>query len=564
MGPERRMEACMGEREELQKQEMVCQGEKIILRRMEEADTHHIVAWRNNPRVRACFIYRKEFTPQGHQGWIRDQIEPGHARQWILCEKSSGTPVGSVYFRDIDRKKKEAEYGIFIGEDRAAGKGYGTEAARLAVSCGFCEMGLERIILRVFTDNTAALRSYEAAGFRIVEFLPAVECSDGEKKDMLLMELHKKDWELQRTAGIQSKKESGDRFQGAGSTEGESGTESQGNLDLDAGSCMVSYVIPCYRSAQTLPAVVEEIRQTMELLKQEGKKYLYEIILVNDCSPDDTFSVIRKLRSADPSRIRGINLAKNFGQHAALMAGFQLVKGDIILCLDDDGQTPADEAGKLLAAIEEGMDVVYAKYEHKQHSLFRNFGSYMNEEMARIMLGKPRDLYVSSYFAARRFVIEDMKKYTNAYPYVIGLVLRAAGRIGNVTVCHREREVGTSGYTLRKLLALWFNGFTAFSVKPLRVATAVGCTCSGAGFLYGIYTIIKKLVNPAVPLGFSSLMAATVFMGGMTMIMLGLVGEYVGRMYISMNNSPQYVIREIVGEQDSSCSFVRKDQGDQK
>ncbi|MCI6552591.1 MAG: glycosyltransferase family 2 protein [Lachnospiraceae bacterium] len=311
---------------------------------------------------------------------------------------------------------------------------------------------------------------------------------------------------------------------------------------------LVSFVIPCYRSEQTLSGVVAEIKTAMGLLQKEGKKYDYEIILVNDCSPDDTFFVIRGLCRED-ERIKGINLAKNFGQHAALMAGFQFVKGDITVCLDDDGQTPADEVGKLLAAIEEGLDVVYAKYQHKRHSLFRNFGTYMNEEMARVMLGKPKELYVSSYFAARRFVIEDMKRYTNAYPYVIGLVLRAAGRVGNVSVAHREREVGASGYTFGKLLGLWFNGFTAFSVKPLRIATAIGCTCSAAGFLYGIYTVIKKWVNPHVPLGFSSLMAATVFMGGMTMMLLGLVGEYVGRMYISMNNSPQYVIREMINEE---------------
>ena len=143
-----------------------------------------------------------------------------------------------------------------------------------------------------------------------------------------------------------------------------------------------------------------------------------------------------------------------------------------------------------------------------------------------------------------------MKKYTNAYPYVIGLVLRTTKRISNVSVCHREREIGSSGYTFGKLLELWFNGFTAFSVKPLRLATAVGCMCSVCGFLYGIYTVIKKLVNPNVPMGFSSIMAAIVFMGGMMMMMLGLVGEYIGRMYISMNNSPQFVIRETINEEE--------------
>lgn len=305
----------------------------------------------------------------------------------------------------------------------------------------------------------------------------------------------------------------------------------------------ISYVIPCYKSALTITGVINEIQSAMENLKQ----YTYEIVLVNDCSPDNTFEVIENL-AKQYDNICGIDLAKNFGQHAALMAGFHYITGDILVCLDDDGQTPADEVGKLLQEIENGQDVVYAKYEHKRHSLFRNFGSVVNEKMAQFLLGKPKELYVSSYFAARRFVVEEMLHYDKSYPYVIGLVLRTTKRITNVTVNHREREIGTSGYTFSKLIALWMNGFTAFSVKPLRIATWIGIACAVLGFIYGIYTVIKKFINPAVPVGFSSMMAALMFIGGMILFMLGLLGEYMGRMYISMNNAPQYVIRDIVNE----------------
>ena len=306
---------------------------------------------------------------------------------------------------------------------------------------------------------------------------------------------------------------------------------------------MISFVIPCYRSQATLPSVIREIQETMEGLRQ----YTYEVVLVNDCSPDDTFETIREL-CRENANITGINLAKNFGQHSALMAGFHQIKGDIVVCLDDDGQTPADEVGKLLEGIEKGADVVYAKYAHKHHSGFRNWGSHVNELMTRVMLGKPKDLYVSSYFAARRFVVDEMIKYEYPYPYVIGLVLRTTKNIINVEVNHRDRLEGTSGYTLGKLLNLWFNGFTAFSVKPLRIATVTGAGCALLGFAYGIYTIIKKIfINPpGLVTGFSALMSVLVFMGGMLMLMLGLVGEYMGRMYISMNRSPQYVVREIV------------------
>lgn len=301
----------------------------------------------------------------------------------------------------------------------------------------------------------------------------------------------------------------------------------------------LSFVIPCYRSEHTLPHVVTEIKEKMKTLGQ----YEYEIILVNDCSPDDTMGTIRKL-CRENDNIKGIDFARNFGQHSALMAGLRHSCGDYVVCLDDDGQTPADEADRLLNRLEEGYDAVYAKYEHKHHSAFRNLGSKVNERMTRMMLGKPAELYVSSYFAVRRFVVEDMIRYENSYPYVIGLVLRATNNITNVVVNHRDREEGSSGYTLKKLMGLWFNGFTAFSVKPLRIATCIGGASAIAGFLYGIYTIIKRLVNPDVPMGFSSTMAALVFFGGMIMLMLGLIGEYIGRIYISLNNSPQYVIRE--------------------
>ena len=307
---------------------------------------------------------------------------------------------------------------------------------------------------------------------------------------------------------------------------------------------LISFVIPCYRSEQTIGNVVEEINTTMA--KLEG--YGHEIILVNDCSPDNTFETIRAL-CKEHDCIKGINLAKNFGQHAALMAGFRHCKGDIVVCLDDDGQTPADEVDKLIRGIEEGADVVYAKYAHKKHSWFRNFGSKVNEMMTRMMLGKPKDLYVSSYFAARRFVIDEVTNYQNAFPYVIGLVLRATKRIINVDVTHRERELGTSGYTFSKLLGLWVNGFTSFSVKPLRIATIMGAVFAVFGFLYSVYAVINKFINPDVPLGYSTLICAIFIIGGMMMLMLGLVGEYIGRIYVCMNNSPQYVVRETVNEE---------------
>ena len=313
---------------------------------------------------------------------------------------------------------------------------------------------------------------------------------------------------------------------------------------------MLSFVIPCYNSAKTILTVVNEVRQTME----GRKEFTFEIILVNDNSTDETFSVIKQAALKD-GRLTAIDLAKNFGQHSALMAGYSQATGDYIVSLDDDGQTPANEVFRLIDKLENGFDVVFASYPQKKHSFFRNLGSRINDMMAHHLIGKPKGLYLSSYFVARRFVIEELKRYTNAYPYVSGLLLRSTNRLANVSVNHRDREIGTSGYTLKKLLALWMNGFTAFSVKPLRIASLLGVIFAGIGFLYGIWIIISKLFIRTAPIGYSSLMAVLLFIGGTLMLILGMLGEYVGRMYISINRAPQYVIREL-------CHEPREDQRD--
>lgn len=305
---------------------------------------------------------------------------------------------------------------------------------------------------------------------------------------------------------------------------------------------LVSFIIPCYRSAGTITAVVEEINRSMELLEA----YQHEIILVNDCSPDNTFSVISALARSD-RRVTAVDLAKNFGQHAAIMAGLRLCRGDYIVCLDDDGQTPADEVGKLLSKLEDGYDVVYASYgHHKQHSIFRNFGSWLNGKMTEIMLGKPRELYLTSYFAARRFIIDEMLRYEHCFPYVMGLVLRSTKNICNVPVNHRQRREGSSGYTLGKLLNLWMNGFTSFSIKPLRLAAYMGCLTAFAGFIYAIIIVIRYFTIHMAPLGWSSTTALLLILGGIILLVLGLVGEYVGRIFMCVNASPQYVEREVV------------------
>ena len=301
----------------------------------------------------------------------------------------------------------------------------------------------------------------------------------------------------------------------------------------------VSFVIPCYRSAKTVGAVTREIGETMAAMPQ----YDYEIVLVNDCSPDDTWEAIRQL-AANDKHIAAVDLAKNFGQHAALMCGMRHSRGDFVVCLDDDGQTPADEVGKLLEKLEEGYDVVYASYEDKRESGFRRFGSDVNRRMTEIMLGKPKELELTSYFAARRFLVEEMLRYEHCYPYVMGLVLRSTKRICNVPVHHRAREEGRSGYTLAKLLSLWMNGFTSFSVKPLRIATYSGAFLACIGFLYALVVLIRRFTVNLAPMGWTTTTILILIIGGLNLLLLGLVGEYVGRVFMCVNATPQYVERE--------------------
>lgn len=313
-----------------------------------------------------------------------------------------------------------------------------------------------------------------------------------------------------------------------------------------------SYVIPCYNSSRTIAGVVSEIDNAMASMQETD----YEIVLVNDFSRDTTREVIFDM-ARKRSNLKAISFAKNFGQHAALLAGYRYAEGDYIISLDDDGQTPANQVGRLIDKLNEGYDVVFANYAHKHHSWFRNFGSRINDLMARNLINKPKDLYLSSYFIARRFVIEEILNYRNPFPYVSGLLLRTTGAVTNVNVDHRDRRVGSSGYTLSSLFKLWLNGFTAFSIKPLRVANYIGIMIALFGFILAIYSIINKFTNPNAVIGWTSVIAAVTIIGGMILIMLGLIGEYLGRVYISMNESPQYVIRDAVGIPQSDLEKAR-------
>ena len=304
---------------------------------------------------------------------------------------------------------------------------------------------------------------------------------------------------------------------------------------------MISVVIPCYGSQNSLRKVVESAIETLSL-----REKVFEVVLVNDGSPDNVWTVIEELVKEYPDVVKGINFTKNFGQHAALLAGYKYSKGDIIVSMDDDGQTNPIFMWKLIDKLNEGYDVVYARYPETKESLFRRAGSWANNKMSEMLLNKPKEVKGTSFYCLRRYVVDDMIRYDKSYPYIGGLVYRATNNIGDVEIEHQERKEGKSGYTLSKLINLTLNGFTAFSVKPLRIASYLGVFISVLGFIYAIVIIIRKLTDPSIQLGYSSLMAAILFIGGVIMFLLGMIGEYVGRIYIGINNSPQYVIKEVL------------------
>ncbi len=305
---------------------------------------------------------------------------------------------------------------------------------------------------------------------------------------------------------------------------------------------LISFVIPCYRSEKTIESVIDSIR--LEVAKRP--EFDYEVICVNDRSPDNVWQIIANIAGKD-SRITAIDFARNFGQHSALMAGYRYAAGDYIFSLDDDGQAPVESIFDCIDKLEEGYDVVIGKYKNKRsENGFRRLGSLCATKMSESLTNKPVDLDLSTFRVMRPFVRDEMCRYEGCYPFTSGLLFRATRNCANVEVEHHERISGRSGYTFVKLLNLWLNGFTAFSVKPLRMASWLGFSVAFIGFIVAIITIYRKIFNPNLAMGYASLFAAILVIGGCIMLILGLIGEYIGRIYICINNSPQYVIRQIV------------------
>ncbi len=308
---------------------------------------------------------------------------------------------------------------------------------------------------------------------------------------------------------------------------------------------LLSFVIPCYGSEKTIESVYEEISSKVA----ERPEYDYEIIAVNDCSPDNVLSVLYHLNARD-GKFKVVDLARNMNRLGAVMAGLNCASGDIVVIMDDDGQCPMERLWDLLEPLDHGFDVSIAKYPRHKQTLFKHFGTWVNKKMTEIVLKRPPDLEFTNFTSMKRYIAREIVQYPNPYPYMTGLLLRTTKYITNVVMDERERFSGRTTFTFRKMFSMWINGLTAFSVLPLRIATFLGFVVSATGFLFGIIFLIRKLIRPDIAAGYSSVIVSIFILAGLVLLILGIIGEYVGRIYICLNKSPQYVIKDKVGFED--------------
>jgi len=302
----------------------------------------------------------------------------------------------------------------------------------------------------------------------------------------------------------------------------------------------ISIVVPVFNGSRSIGPLVQQIAATFA-----GRGW--EIVLVNDGSADESEAVCSQLVEQYAPQVTLLHLSRNFGEHNAVLAGVKQSRGEYVAIIDDDAQqAPQDILGMLSELRSKNYDVVYGRYELKQHNWFRNLGSWFNDRMANIMLRKPRDLYLSSFKVMNRFLADEICKYNGPFPYIDGLILRSTQSFGQVVVGHQQRAQGRSNYTLRRLVRLWLNMFLNFSILPLRLAATIGFLFSLVSLLILVAIVIDKIwINPELTVGIPSVLVAIVFFSGVQLFLTGMVGEYLGRVFLDSTGTPQYVVRYV-------------------
>lgn len=308
---------------------------------------------------------------------------------------------------------------------------------------------------------------------------------------------------------------------------------------------LVSIVIPCYNSEHTISRVVELAIE--EFKKLDG--YECEFVLVNDYSRDNTWQSIRTL-TEKYKNVKGINLAKNFGQHNAIMAALNYTEGEFIVGMDDDMQNHPSQIPQFLDKMQEGYDIVFGVFKERKFSVIKNITGAVSRFLLWHLLDRPKDIQMSSFWCCRRYVRDEVVKYDGYNTFLQVLFFRTTHNIANIEIEHYAREVGTSNYNFRRGLKLFMSCLN-FTVIPLRVATLMGTLFSAAGFIGALAVLIRKILNPAIAIGWSSLMCAMLVLFGFCFLMLGIIGEYLGKVILNINKTPQYVIRDMENIEDT-------------
>lgn len=302
---------------------------------------------------------------------------------------------------------------------------------------------------------------------------------------------------------------------------------------------LLSVVIPVYNGAETITELVD-------VLGRQAFGMALEIILVNDGSKDDSQGVCERLLRTANVPITLITHARNFGEHNAVMTGLRQAKGDYIVTIDDDLQNHPDEILKLLDKLRgENLDIVYAQFITKQHATWRNLGSKSANLIAEWLTEKPRGLYMSTFRCMNRFLVGEIIKYSGPYPFIEGLVFQITNRIGAVEVTHLPNKAGRRNYTLRKLINLWLTILINFSTRPLQLSISLGLVMALLGGLGAIYVFVDYFMEGPGSAGWPSIVVLMLVFTGTQLVILGLMGEYVGRMFIHVGGRPQAVVRSM-------------------
>ncbi len=311
------------------------------------------------------------------------------------------------------------------------------------------------------------------------------------------------------------------------------------SLSVTSAGVSVSILIPVYKNEGGLEELVKRIGASMASSAYANS---FELVLVDDCSPDNSWTVIQQLSQIYPF-IQGATLSRNFGQHNAIMAGLNLVSGQYVVLMDDDLQHPPEAIPSMVAELVAGADVCYTRYANRQHAAWKIAGSKFNDLMASWLLSKPKGLYLSSFKALKRGMVDQIRSHEGPFAYLDGLILDITRRIATVEIQHGSRAYGEGNYSLKKSISLWLRMVTGTSIVPLRMVTLMGALLSLIGFLGAVFVVVSSILYPSQSKGWASIIVTILLVSGFQTLFIGVLGEYLGRIHLRLNNKPQYLFR---------------------